>query len=693
MAETKYADLADVKPTVKDKDDPNASFLTEMRDRFERCLDFDRDLRQMALDDIKFTYVPGNQWDTYQSQLRRDRPCYEFNKVRQSVRQITGDQLQNRPGIKVRPVEEGDEDTAEIYEGIIRNIESVSHAERAYDNAFQYSCAGGYGVWRVITDYRDDDDFDQDIYIKAVSNPFSAYCDPDAKEFDRRDAKFWFLSDYMGKKAFQAAYPDADMSEFFEDGVGDSMLSWYADDKVRICEYWYKVPYERTIAQLNSGEVVDKDDFEKQADVYAASGVTIVREKTIQCEKVMMEIVSGNQRLEGPYEWAGKYIPIVPVWGDMVNIEGRDVWSGMVRFAKDAQRLFNFEQSTLVELVAKQPQQPLTAPAGAIAGFEPYYENLSDSDVPVLPYNLVPGAPNGGQPSRVGSATFPTAWANLSAMSADNIKSTLGIFDASLGARSNETSGRAILARQKEGDVANFVYSDNLAKALKYTGEILVDLIPKIYDTDRVMRIFGKDGAEKWVAINHGMQDQTGQWTTVNDLNKGKYDVVVDTGPSYTTQRQELADAAMQLARNPGPGGLIWQLAFMENADIPNMEKYVKAFRQILIGQGMVQPEEGDEPRQQPPPDPRVQADAVLKQAQAKLAEAKTQETLQTLPSTVAKNQASAQEDTSKAVRNVQDAHHAEIAHQLQFMQPEIPLFSNAATPADTNGGTFNQGF
>lgn len=688
----KYKELEDQKPILKDDDDPDQTFLTEMRERFERCVDYDRDMRQAALDDMKFTFVPGNQWDTYTKGLRSSRPCYEFNKVRQSVRQVTGDQLQNRPGIKVLPVEDGDMELAEVYEGLIRNIESISHAERAYDNAFLYSATGGYGVWRIITDYRDDDDFDQDIYIKPVLNPYSAYCDPEAKEFDRRDAQFWFISDHMGKSAFKAKYPDADLTSFeAADTVGESYLSWFEGDRIRICEYWYKQKEDRTIGLLSTGDVVDMADFDQA--LYQESGVTVVKTRDVTVDKVMMEIVSGSQRLEGPYEWAGKFIPIVPIWGDIINVDGRDEWSGMVRFAKDAQRLYNFEQSTLVELVAKQPQQPLTGPVEGILGHEKYYENLSDQDVPFLPYNLVPGAPGGGAPQRVTGAIFPAAWANLSAMSSDNIKATLGIYDASLGARSNETSGVAIRQRQQEGDVANFVYTDNLAKALKYTGEILVDLIPKIYDTERVVRVLGKDGGEKWVKLNHGVQNPlTGEWEVINDLSKGKYDATVSVGPSYTTQRQELADAAMHLSQQQGPGGLIWQLAYMENSDFPNGEKYVKPFRQWLVNQGLMEPEEGDQPppqQQPPPPDPEAMASAQLKQAQANNYDARTQEILATIPSKVAGNEASARENTAKALRNIGQDSRDEHEHQLQMMALANPApTAPPATPADL-GGTF----
>lgn len=709
MAEKTYKDLDTVKPILKgdgDGDDANRTFLTEMRERFERCLDHDKDLRLLALEDIKFTFVPGNQWDTYTQKLRADRPCYEFNKVRQSIRQITGDQLQNRPSGKVIADEDGDEDTAEIYEGIIRNIEAVSHAERAYDGAFNYSCAGGYGAWRITTDYKDDDDFEQDIFIKPIANPFAAFCDPNAKEFDRRDADFWFIKDRMHKSKFEQKYPDADISEYFSSGEQADLLQWYEGDDVVIAEYWYKVPTKKTIVQLSDGRVVSLEDYTKFESVLAQQQITKKNQKTIDSYDIKMEIVTGTQRLEGPYDWAGKFIPIIPLWGDLINVEGRDIWSGAVRFAKDGQRLFNYEQSTLIELVAKQPQSPLTAPAEAIKGYEADYENLSDSDVPVLPYNYVPGAPNGGKPERIQPAMFPAAWANLSAEASDNIKATLGIYDASLGARSNETSGVAINQRKAQGTVANFVYIDNLAKSLAYTYEILVDLIPLVIDTERVLRILGQDGAKKWITVNKAVQDpQTGQMVVMNDLTRGKYSVTCKAGPSFTTQREELAAAAMQLSNNPGPYGLMWQYVYVSNSDLPGADEVKVWMRQFLVKQGLAPPDENTPPpppQAPPPPDPAVVAEVNLKGANTALAQAKaehtqaqTQNVLASIPSNVAHTQAQTQEQSAKALRNMQEAHHAEIDRTLLnapiFKDPQAPLYSNQSQPTapqdPTNGG------
>lgn len=706
MAETKYKDLEDVAPILKDDDDPEQTFMSEMRGRFEKCLEHDRELRLKALEDIRFTFVPGYQWDAYTSELRGGRPCYEFNKVRQSIRQITGDQLQNRPSGKVIADEDGDEDTAEIYEGIIRNIEAVSHAERAYDGAFNYSCAGGYGAWRITTDYKDDDDFEQDLFVKPIANPFAAYCDPDAKEFDRRDAEYWFIKDSMSRHKFEQKYPDADIADFFGDGLDTEMLCWVEGQNVVIAEYWYKVPTKKTIVQLSDGRVVSEADFVKWQGQLASQQITEKNRKTIDTYDIKMEIVTGTHRLEGPFDWAGKFIPIIPLWGDLINVEGKDIWSGAVRFAKDGQRLFNFEQSTLVELVAKQPQQPLTAVADAIKGYEAYYEDLSDKDVPVLPYNLVPSAPGGGRPERVQPAMFPAAWANLSAEASDNIKATLGIYDASLGARSNETSGVAINQRKQQGAVANFVYIDNLAKALAYTYEILVDMIPLVIDTERVLRILGPDGAKKWVTVNKAMQDpQTGQWVVMNDLSRGKYSVTCKAGPSFTTQREELAAAAMQLSNNPGPYGLMWQYIYVSNSDLPGADEVKIWMRQFLVKQGLAPPDENTPPPPEqppPPPDPRVVADVNLKgsqtalaQANAEKTQAQTQEIMASLPVNIDKTRAQAQEQSAKAVRNVAETHQGIVEHTLQtdpmFKVPQDPIYGihpqQAPMPDPTSGG------
>jgi hypothetical protein len=240
-------------------------------------------------------------------------------------------------------------------------------------------------------------------------------------------------------------------------------------------------------------------------------------------------------------------------------------------------------------------------------------------DAPVLLYNVDPGAPS-ARPSREAPAQFPAALAQMSAVATDELKANLGVYDASLGARSNESSGRAIIARQNEGEVANFVYIDNQIKALKRLGEILVDAIPHYYDADRSIRILGEDNAEKFVRVNQTVIDQqTGQPVTINDLSRGKYDVTCTVGKSFDTARMELAEAAQALSQNPGPLGMLGQYAMVKSLDAPGMDEIKTAFRKALVEMGLLEPGEKDQPPPPPQPDPKAMSDAEKNMAQAKL--------------------------------------------------------------------------
>src|SRR5690606_28579385 len=359
----------------------------------------------------------------------------------------------------------------------------------------------------------------------------------------------------------------------------------------------------------------------------AQAGIVEQRRRYVQRTKVWHCIVSGAEILEGPSEWPGRFIPLVPVWGEILNIEGRDQFFGAVRFAKDAQRMYNYERSTFIEVLADQPYSPFLAAAASLQGYEQQWQSMHTARPPALLYNHKDA--NGNPlppPAREAPPAFPAALAQAAAISSDDIKAATGIYDASLGARSNETSGRAILARQREGDVANFDYIDNLAYALKYDFEIINDLIPVIYDTERQIRIIGEDGAEKVVAVNKPVFDQqTGQWITLNDLSRGRYDISVTVGPSYTTQRLEAAEALMQLANDPTPIGMVAKLGFLESLDTPGLDHLKKAARKLLVAQGLLEPEEGEEPPPPPEPNPKDVADAEKSASQAALNAAKAE--------------------------------------------------------------------
>lgn len=607
-------------------------FTTLMLQRASDAFAFDSEQRRRVKDDMEFAFIPGNQWDDHMAKKRRNRPCYEFNRLRQLIRRVTGQQLKNKPQIKVRATEDGDVDTADIYNGLIKNIEVQSSAETAYDTAFQWSCGGGYGVLRAVADYESGDTFDQCLHIKAVADPLTVFPDPAARELDWSDARYIFVTEIIPLDEFKRRWPKAEAVDFEQPGMDDFDREWWFDDTVRIAEYWYVEDEKRKIYLLNDGTVVDAEEFDPIKDEAAnpqdgGEPLTVKSERDVIKPCVYSVIVSGAGKLEEPTKWGGTMIPIVPQWGDVLTVDGKKIYSGMTRFGKDAQRIHNFEMSTLVEIIAKLPNSPLKATPKMIEGLESYYERMGYDDPPVLLYNADPIAPSVG-PQREPMSQFPAHLANMSALATDELKANVGVFDASIGARTNETSGRAILARQAEGEISNFVYIDNQVKALKRLGEVLVDAIPHYYDAERSIRILGEDGAEKFIKVNRPtLDEQTGEVKIVNDLSRGKYDVTVTVGKSFDTARMELAEAAQALSGQQGPFGALGQFLLLKTLDLPGMDEYVKAARKQLVNMGLLEPGEGEQPPPPPQPNPKDVADAENKMASAKKSLADAEQT------------------------------------------------------------------
>ncbi len=611
---------------------------------------------QNCIDDIRFGFVPGAQKDCAMNK----RAGYEFNKTRPVVKAVTNDLRQNDPAIKVRAMEDGHKHLAEILNGLIKNIEANSRANVAYDTAGFFAAAGGYGVIRLNTYYADDDVFDQDICIEEVRDPFTIKFDARAKAFDKRDSRRIWEETELSREEFEAQYPDADLVDFGTQSIryGD----WFSEKAVRVVKLWKRESVTKTIYQLSDGRVLSEEDYKAleptlNQPVQPDSGVMgqppaeplkLQNQREVKSNKITWQICSGKEVLEGPNEWPGKFIPLIPVWGESVNVEGQEYYSGLVRPIKDSQRLFNWNVCVGMEVLENQPRNPLMFTAAMIEGYEEAYRNLGKDNAPGLQYNVDPAAPNGGAPSRLSPPAFPGGFFESAQFSADLIKSVSNVVDAPVQQRAS--SGKAIQAVEHQQDVGNFDYIDNLARAKAFVGEQLVDLIPKTYDTARTVMILGEDGKEDYAQLNQsvyvgqangkpfsltadqvkqaqqqGVQLPQGKWQIINDLSIGKYAVTVTVGPSYATQRMETVAVLTQLASNPDP--LISSVAaylIVKNTDAPGTEEMEKAMRARLISQGAIQPGEGDEAPRPQGPDPKDQAEAMLKQAQAMLAQANT---------------------------------------------------------------------
>ena len=582
----------------KGKDAQNSDPMAEMRQRYDRAVEADRTNRDNALDDLRFVTVPGYQWDEQQRKARKGRACYEFPILRSHWRQVVNDQKKARPGIKVRAVEDGDAKGAELRQGLIRNIESSSNAERAYDGAFELVTAGGMGSWRVVTQYSSDDAWEQDLRIKPIPDPLtSVWHDPDAKEPDLRDQRYCFVEESIPRDEFKARYPKAECVDFDSaKRYGD----WFQQDHVRIAEYWRLVPVTKTILLLSDGRSVARADITPEAaQKMAAEGISVVRERQCKGHKVVMSIVSGAEELEGPHDTVFDRIPVVSIFANRFFIEGKWHWCGMVRFSRDPQKLLNYNLTTAQEVVSKQPKAPYLVTPKMLEGdgVKSLWDKANALDAPYLPYTPDPQAPQ-ARPVREAPPDMPAAFTMLTQISVDMLKASDGIFDASVGAKSNETSGKAIIARQREGDTATYDYQDSLAFGIQATGEIILAALPKVYDTPRTIRVLGKDGAEDIVEINKG--------DGVTDLSAGKYDVTVTTGPSYDTQRMEFIDALTALGQgNPAIAAGVPDL-IVGAMDFPKAEEAAERLKLLLpppvqaaMAQGKDMPPEIIQARQQ----------------------------------------------------------------------------------------------
>lgn len=567
----------------KDKD----AIVTEIRDRWQLGQETESDNRISSLEDQKFEN--GEQWDhKVKAEREKDsRPCLTINKTAGVVKQIIGDFRQNDMSIKVRPVDDqADPEVAEIYTGLIRNIENISNSESAYDTALDCAVRGGYGYFRIITEYSSDDTFDQDIFIKRVVNPQSVTFGP-AQEIDNSDAEWCIITEDVERETFKGQYPKATAISQVEQGHGEGESGWFTDETVRVAEY-FKVQYrDKKLLLLSDGRTVEADKFNPELN----PDLTIVRERTAQCRYVEWYKSNGSEILEGPTEIPSKYIPVVPVFGEEVWIEGKRILRSAIKWAKDPAKLYNWSRSNAAETLALAPKQPFLVTPAEIKGHEDQWKTADRKPMPYLLHNPSPM----GRPARQPAAIPNTGAYQESLTSADDIKATTGLYDASLGAKGNETSGKAINARERQGDTATFVFIDNLKQAIQHAGRILVDMIPRVYDTERVVRLLSVDGTVAQAVINQ--KNPLGE--KVHDLSQGKYDVVVDVGPAYTTKRLEAADAMTQMMQAAPQVAPIILPRIAKNQDWPEADEVAQELQMFNPAAQQGQQQQGPDPNAQ----------------------------------------------------------------------------------------------
>lgn len=590
--------------------EPDADIIQEAKDRFHRCETFEASPRKLFVEDIKFANADADNGWQWPNDIRRDRelqkrPNLTINKTRQHNLQIINDAKQNKASIRIRPTGEGaTKEAADVFEGIVRHIEYQSNAIVAYDTGTKFQVEGGIGWWRVLTDYAGNDTFDQEIYIRRIKNPLAVYMDPDINEKDGSDARFAFVFDDKPKDEAELEWPWLE-GKFPQNPLG-GMSAWISKDHVRVAEYYRRSEVKDQLLLIQNKETQEQT-YAKRSDIpralrdlLAEDETVIVKKREITSQQVEWFKIVGDEivdRKVGKDCWPGTTIPLVRVIGEETLIDGKLDRKGHTRALKDPQRMYNYQASANIEYGALQTKAPWVGAAEAIEGYETYWQTANTVPHSILPYNAYTDAGQKEIPAPTRSSPPQEAAAFITGMkiAAEDMMMVSGQYQADFGAPSNEKSGKAIEERQRQGDNATYHYIDNLAVAIRYTGKILIEVIPKVYDTPRVIKIMAEDGTDSSIqldpqakqAYQEAQKQQQSKVAGIFNPTVGKYEVEADIGPAYATRRQEAWTAFVQIsAQNKELMPIIGDLMF-KNADFPGAEDIAERLKRMVPPQAL----------------------------------------------------------------------------------------------------------
>jgi hypothetical protein len=692
-------------------------FMTLARKRFDLVATTESTLRNEMLEDAKFR--ASEQWlpDIEDERSQDGRPCLTINRLPVFIRQVTNQQRANRPAVQVNPIDnDADPELAEVLQGIIRNIETNSDADVSYTQGGENQATIGRGYWRVVTEHVADGEsleaFNQELKIKRIRNPFTVYMDPTSQEFDGSDARFVFLIEDVPKEEYVARYGDVSWSSLEEFmSLGDSPPEWMPEGRIRVAEYFYieqtrgtlravvgpdgvpQVMNDESWAALKRMVETQQVDLEEGEEPLTMEAFQVVAEREVTSKRVKHAIINGCEILEGNEDksegrdWPGRYIPVVKVVGDEIDINGKVDMRGIVRDARDPQRMYNYWVSAETEMIALAPKAPFMVAKGQLEGHESRWNTANTRNWAYLEYNPIDssGQPV-GPPQR--NAFEPPIQALVAAtQQADSdLKAVTGFHDPSLGNLSaNERSGKAILALQKQGDMANSHFLDNLGRSIRYTGRILLDLIPHIYDTPRIMRIIGDDQKERTVMVGANAdqlpsQDQKPAWVdNIYDLSIGKYDVALSVGPSFQARRQEVQEMTQKLVEAypdmmPVVGDIL-----IANSEIPVAKEMSKRLKYWAISQGVLSPDLADTGEQVPPG-----AAAKMQALQKQLEE--TQQQAQAMQQQIQTDTVKAQATAQVKQLDIEAKERiAQLESQVKLLVAQMQVTGEEATTGTTN--------
>lgn len=624
------------------------------RKRMDEAASSDIDNRDRAQDDMR--YLIGDQWpEEVRTEREADgKPCLTINRLPQFVRQVTGQIRQMNPAIRVVAADrQATEEVAEIFAGLIKQIEYKADASTIYEGAAESAAACSIGHWRVRAEYAEGMTFEQECVIERIHNPFSVFWDPLAKDPTRKDARYCFITEDMDKEEFREQYPDVKLSDVTSENQMEAIRQWITAETVTIAEYFWVEHEEVEIALLTNGQVVEKP----------IEGMAIAKRRKVRKPRVKWAKITFDDVLEGPVDVPCSYIPVVAVTGEEWHLGEELYRSSVIRFAKDPQQLYNFARSTQAEIMTLQPKAPYMVTTKQVNGLEAFWNEANSKNRPYLPYHPDQSAP---PPTRVPPPVASQAVAMEVQMAAEDMKATTGIYDASLGAQSNEKSGVAIRERKMEAQTNTSVYADNMVKAITQTGKILVSMIPKVYDTQRVIRILGEDDQEKQVLINSLMVNN-GMVQPINDLTIGQYDVRISVGPTYETKRQEASEGMMAFLQAVPQAAPVVADLIAKMQDWPESDRVAERLRKML-------PPGMDDEQEQSPEAMQAAQMQQAQQAQQMQAQQQAMQMEQAkIEAEIRKAQAEAKEAEADAVKAQVEAQLA-VAQMNVGMMPRAPV-------------------
>ena len=645
--------------------------LDEAVERFSRVQSDDQDNRDNQKADTLFVYSPGEQWpdDVRNTRKSWNELCLEFNQLKQFVKQVVNDQRQNRPGIQIHPADgQASKETANILQGVIRQIEYESKAETVYDAAFETAVVGGRGWWRIASKYNGDG-FNQDLELLPIQDASTVYADLNYQQPDGADRDFVFVTQNFTRKEFERKWPEAEMVSF--DAVQDG---WGNNDDIIVADYYRRVCTMKTLCLLADNTVVEK--------IEGLKGV--IREREVEEYTVEWYTIAGGNQVLEKHEWAGSIIPVVCRVGEDMIINGKRIYQGLTRHARDAQSMLNFGMTQQAIQLSLTPRAPWVMAEGQNVGYETMWRDANTKNFSALIYKpttidgvLAPA------PQRTSPAMVSEGWDRWVQTMIAMIKSTIGMYEQSLAQKGNEVSGRAIIAREKQGDTATFNYVDNLSRAIALTGRILVEAIPKYYDTQRILHIINPDDTRTMITVNQPSLDPSNplQAIKLNDITVGRYSVVCEAGPSYATKRQETSEALMQLVQAFPPAAQVAGDLIVKSLDVADADIIAERLKLILPPE--IQAAEAAKKQENgngAPPDPAMLAQ--LQQQQQHLDQAAQtmhamQEQIVTLSSTA--NQKTLDRQTEVSLTLQKEEHEREMAEKQAERDLELETVKQQA--------------